>query len=100
MDPIPMLDGHFTADGAGFAVTDVAGQVHLYATGAPVAATHVPYDQFFIPELRPLPPPEPVEGEEPPAPPREPPPFRPHTCAPPPRPADCSGRREALCPRP
>ena len=95
-----MLDGHFTAVGAGFAVTDVAGQVHLYATGAPVAATHVPYDQFFIPELRPLPPPEPVEGEEPPAPPREPPPFRPHTCAPPPRPADCSGRREALCPRP
>ena len=82
MDPIPMLDGHFTADGSGFAVTDVAGQVHLYATGAPVAPSHVPYDQFFIPELRPLPPTEPAEGEEPPAAPAgEPLPLRPHTCA-------------------
>ena len=27
VDPIPLLDGHFTPDGSGFAVTDVAGQV-------------------------------------------------------------------------
>ena len=79
MDPIPMLDGHFTADGAGFAVTDVAGQVHLYATGAPAAASHVPYDQFFIQELRPAPALEPVDGGEPAACPPGPAPFRPHT---------------------
>jgi len=27
VDTIPLLDGHFTPDGSGFAVTDVAGQV-------------------------------------------------------------------------
>ena len=74
-----MLDGHFTPDGSGFVVTDVAGQVHLYATDTPAATSHVPYDQFFIQELRPVPPPLPAEGELP-APPQEPAPFRPHTC--------------------
>ena len=29
-DPLPLTDGHFAPDGAGFVVTDVAGQLHYY----------------------------------------------------------------------
>lgn len=29
-DPLPFTDGHFSPDGAGVAVTDVAGQLHYF----------------------------------------------------------------------
>ncbi|GIM13074.1 hypothetical protein Vretimale_16295, partial [Volvox reticuliferus] len=49
-DPLQLVDGHFAPDGAQLAVTDTAGQLHLY--GVPVAAAsdvmaRAPYDQFL-----------------------------------------------------
>jgi len=33
VDAIQMVDGHFSPDGASLAVTDVAGQLHIYGLG-------------------------------------------------------------------
>ncbi|GFR48989.1 hypothetical protein Agub_g11008, partial [Astrephomene gubernaculifera] len=49
-DPMQLVDGHFSPDGAQLAVTDTAGQLHVY--GIPVAAAadvmaRSPYDQFL-----------------------------------------------------
>lgn len=47
-DHLPLTDGQFSPDGRAFAATDVAGQVHIYAQGAPCPlAARAPYDQFL-----------------------------------------------------
>lgn len=35
VDAIQMLDGHWAPDGTSLVVTDVAGQLHVYALGGP-----------------------------------------------------------------
>ncbi len=35
VDAIQMLDGHWAPDGTSLAVTDVAGQLHVYGLGGP-----------------------------------------------------------------
>lgn len=44
-DPIPYVDGAFI-EGQGFIVTDVAGQITIYAPGPKDMTSRTPYDQF------------------------------------------------------
>ncbi|GLC33664.1 hypothetical protein PLESTM_000098000 [Pleodorina starrii] len=49
-DPLQLVDGHFSPDGSQLAVTDTAGQLHLYGspcTAAVEAMARAPYDQFL-----------------------------------------------------
>ncbi|GAB4817147.1 hypothetical protein N2152v2_004193 [Parachlorella kessleri] len=47
-DAIPLCDGHFSPEGCGLAVTDVAGQLHYYSFGGEGSLlSRGPYDQFL-----------------------------------------------------
>ncbi|KAK9829398.1 hypothetical protein WJX72_005590 [[Myrmecia] bisecta] len=47
VDPIQLVDGHWAPDGSSLAVSDVAGQWHLYGVGSGDLAQWARYDQFF-----------------------------------------------------
>jgi WD40 repeat protein len=47
-DALPFVDGAYSADGSRFALTDAAGQLHVFGAGPPCAlARRAPYDQFL-----------------------------------------------------
>eukprot|EP00884_Botryococcus_braunii_P018016 jgi/Botrbrau1/4899/Bobra.118_1s0013.1 len=51
---IQLVDGHWTPDGEGLAVSDVAGQFHLYGLGSAELMAYARYDQFFSSDYRPV----------------------------------------------
>eukprot|EP00873_Tetraselmis_striata_P019505 jgi/Tetstr1/439769/TSEL_028182.t1 len=53
-DPVPVLDGHFSADGHSVVVTDVAGQASIYHTGSPHPFRLAQYDQFLASDYAPV----------------------------------------------
>lgn len=54
VDVIQLVDGHWTPNGEGLVVSDVAGQLHLYGMGSNELMAYSRYDQFFSSDYRPI----------------------------------------------
>ncbi len=54
MDVLQLVDGHWTPNGEGLVVSDVAGQFHLYGVGSAESMAYARYDQFFSSDYRPI----------------------------------------------
>lgn len=54
MDVIQLVDGHWTPNGEGLVVSDVAGQFHLYGVGTAELMAYARYDQFLSSDYRPI----------------------------------------------
>eukprot|EP00798_Chlamydomonas_sp_ICE-L_P031195 gene31195-6342_t len=53
-DPLQVVDGHFSPDGSTFAISDVAGQFHIFSSGPRDFLAPTPYDQFLKLDYSPL----------------------------------------------
>jgi hypothetical protein len=54
VDVIQLVDGHWTPDGDGLIVSDVAGQFHYYRVESKELMAYARYDQFLSSDYRPI----------------------------------------------